>query len=140
MLAGVRIGARVIIGDRFIAQPGAVIGGDGFSFVTEERSRVEEARATLGKPGDTPAQPWLRIHSLGAVTIADDVEVGANTTIDRGTMRDTRIGRGTKIDNLVQVGHNVVIGEDCLLCAQTGDRRIHAHRQPGGAGRAGGGR
>ncbi|MCB1387689.1 MAG: UDP-3-O-(3-hydroxymyristoyl)glucosamine N-acyltransferase [Rhodobacteraceae bacterium] len=120
ILAGAKIGARVTIGDRFIAQPGCAIGGDGFSFVTEERSRVEEARATLGKPGETKPQPWLRIHSLGAVTIGDDVEVGANSSIDRGTIRDTRIGRGTKIDSLVQVGHNVVVGEDCLLCAQCG--------------------
>ena len=120
ILPGVKIGARVTIGARFIAQPGCVIGGDGFSFVTEERSRVEEARATLGKPGETKPQPWLRIHSLGAVTIGDDVEVGANSSIDRGTIRDTRIGRGTKIDSLVQVGHNVVVGEDCLLCGQCG--------------------
>ena len=120
ILAGVRIGARVVIGDRFIGQPGCVIGGDGFSFVTEKTSRVEEARATLGNPGETEAQPWLRIHSLGAVTICDDVEVGSNSSIDRGTVRDTFIGRGTKIDSLVQVGHNVVIGEDCLLCAQSG--------------------
>lgn len=122
ILSGVRIGARVRIGDRFIAQPGCVIGGDGFSFVTETASRAEEARATLGKAADAPpdSQPWLRIHSLGAVTIGDDVEVGANSSIDRGTVRDTMIGRGTKIDSLVQVGHNVVIGEDCLLCAQCG--------------------
>jgi len=120
LLAGVKIGARVVIGDRFIAQPGCVIGGDGFSFVTEERSRVEAARKALGDPGETKPQSWLRIHSLGAVTIGDDVEVGANSTIDRGTIRDTTIGRGTKIDNLVQVGHNVVVGEDCLLCGQVG--------------------
>ncbi|MCB1395588.1 MAG: UDP-3-O-(3-hydroxymyristoyl)glucosamine N-acyltransferase [Rhodobacter sp.] len=120
ILAGVRISARVTIGNRFIAQPGAVIGGDGFSFVTEERSRVEEARATLGKPGETKEQSWLRIHSLGGVTIHDDVEVGANTTIDRGTIRDTVIGRGTKLDNLVQIGHNVIVGEDCLLCGMVG--------------------
>lgn len=120
ILAGAKIGTRVTIGHRFIAQPGCVIGGDGFSFVTEERSRVEEARATLGKPGETKPQPWLRIHSLGAVTIGDDVEVGANASIDRGTVRDTRIGRGSKIDSLVQVGHNVVVGEDCLLCGQAG--------------------
>lgn len=120
ILSGVRIGPRVIIGDRFIAQPNAVIGGDGFSFVTPEKSRVEDARETLGKPGETVNQAWLRIHSLGAVTIGDDVEIGANATVDRGTVRDTRIGRGSKLDNLVQIGHNVVIGEDCLLCAQTG--------------------
>ncbi|WP_417587642.1 UDP-3-O-(3-hydroxymyristoyl)glucosamine N-acyltransferase [Pararhodobacter oceanensis] len=120
ILSGVRIGARVKIGDRFIAQPNAVIGGDGFSFVTESTSRVELARSALGDPGETEPQPWLRIHSLGAVSIGDDVEVGANTTIDRGTVRDTRIGNGTKLDNLVMVGHNVVIGEDCLLCGQVG--------------------
>ncbi|MEZ5752321.1 MAG: UDP-3-O-(3-hydroxymyristoyl)glucosamine N-acyltransferase [Paracoccaceae bacterium] len=120
ILAGVRIGARISIGHGFIAQPGAVIGGDGFSFVTEERSRVEEARATLGQPGETAQQSWQRIHSLGGVRIGDDVEIGANTTIDRGTIRDTQIGRGTKIDNLVQVGHNVIVGEDCLLCGQVG--------------------
>lgn len=124
ILSGVRIGARVVIGDRFIAQPGCVIGGDGFSFVTEAASRAEHARATLGKAAEIAPEgkgrPWLRIHSLGAVTIGDDVEVGANSSIDRGTVRDTRIGRGTKIDSLVQVGHNTVIGEDCLLCAQCG--------------------
>jgi len=51
--------------------------------------------------------------------IGDDVEIGANSTVDAGTIRPTRVGRGTKIDNLVQVGHNVIVGEDCLLCAQT---------------------
>lgn len=120
VLSGVRIGPRITIGDRFIAQPNAVIGGDGFSFVTEGKSRVEEARATLGNPGEIVNQPWLRIHSLGGVSIGDDVEIGAGTTVDRGTVRDTRIGRGTKVDNLVQIGHNVIIGEDCLLCGQVG--------------------
>jgi UDP-3-O-[3-hydroxymyristoyl] glucosamine N-acyltransferase len=120
ILAGARIGPRVRIGDRFIAQPGAVIGGDGFSFVTEAPSHVEQARAAMGDPGEVRAQSWLRIHSLGGVSIGDDVEVGANTTIDRGTVRDTVIGRGTKLDNLVQVGHNVIVGEDCLLCGQVG--------------------
>lgn len=120
ILAGAKIGARVTIGDRFICQPGATIGGDGFSFVTGQVSRVEAARKSLGDPGDTEKQAWLRIHSLGAVTIGDDVEVGANSSIDRGTVRDTQIGRGTKIDSLVQVGHNVIVGEDCLLCGQCG--------------------
>ena len=120
ILEGVRIGARVRIGDRFIAQPGAVIGGDGFSFVTAERSGVEEVRATLGQRGEIRAQDWVRIQSLGAVTIGDDVEIGANSCVDRGTIRDTEIGRGTKLDNLVQVAHNVQIGEDCLLCGQSG--------------------
>lgn len=120
ILAGVHIGARVRIGDRFVCQPGAVIGGDGFSFVTPERGGVEEVRTTLGKRSEIRAQDWIRIHSLGAVTIGDDVEIGANSCIDRGTIRDTEIGRGSKLDNMVQVAHNVQIGEDCLLCGQSG--------------------
>ncbi|TCP63340.1 UDP-3-O-[3-hydroxymyristoyl] glucosamine N-acyltransferase [Rhodovulum bhavnagarense] len=120
ILHGVRIGARVRIGDRFVAQPGAVVGADGFSFVTPEKSAVENVRETLGARGDAAAQGWTRIHSLGAVTIGDDVELGANTCVDRGTIRDTSIGSGTKLDNLVHVGHNVQIGRDCLLCGQVG--------------------
>lgn len=116
----VSIGARARIGDRFIAQPGARIGGDGFSFVTPEMSGVEVARQTMSDAGQTKAQAWARIHSLGAVEIGDDVEIGANTTIDNGTVRSTQIGNGTKIDNLVQVGHNVRVGRDCLLCGQAG--------------------
>ncbi|MBC2835440.1 UDP-3-O-(3-hydroxymyristoyl)glucosamine N-acyltransferase [Paragemmobacter straminiformis] len=117
---GVRIGARVTIGDRFIAQPGAVVGSDGFSFVTPEKSGVEEIRETLGERSEIRAQSWTRIHSLGAVTIGDDVELGANVCIDRGTIRDTVIGSGSKLDNLVHIGHNVQIGRDCLLCGQVG--------------------
>lgn len=117
---GVRIGARVRIGDRFIAQSGAVVGSDGFSFVTPEKSGVEEIRETVGQRGDIRAQSWTRIHSLAAVTIGDDVELGANTCIDRGTIRDTLIGPGCKFDNLVQIGHNVQVGRDCLFCGQVG--------------------
>lgn len=120
ILQGVRIGARVTIGHRFVCQPGAVIGADGFSFVTPEKSGVEEIRQTLGKREEIRAQSWTRIHSLGAVTIGDDVEIGANCAIDRGTIRDTVIGRGTKLDNLVHIGHNVQVGEDTLLCGQVG--------------------
>lgn len=120
ILQGARIGARVTIGDRFICQPGAVIGADGFSFVTPERSGVEEIRTTLGQREEIRQQSWTRIHSLGAVTIGDDVEVGANACIDRGTIRDTVVGSGTKLDNLVHLGHNVQVGRDCLLCGQVG--------------------
>ncbi len=120
ILQGARIGARVTIGERFICQPGAVIGADGFSFVTPQKSGVEEIRETLGLRDDIRAQSWTRIHSLGAVTIGDDVEIGANVCIDRGTIRDTSIGSGSKLDNLVHVGHNVQIGRDCLLCGQVG--------------------
>ena len=63
---------------------------------------------------------WTRIHSLGSVEIGDDVEIGANSSIDRGTIRATRIGNRTKLDNLVHIGHNVEVGEDALLCGQVG--------------------
>ncbi len=116
----VSIGARVTIGERFRAQPGARIGGDGFSYVTPEVSGAETVRKRLGDQGDAKPQSWLRIHSLGSVTIGDDVEVGANCTVDNGTIRDTVIGDGTKLDNLVHVGHNTRVGRDCLLCGQTG--------------------
>lgn len=120
ILQGARIGARVTIGDRFICQPGAVIGADGFSFVTPEKSGVEEIRETLGSRAEIRDQSWTRIHSLGSVTIGDNVEIGANVCIDRGTIRDTVIGSGTKLDNLVHIGHNVQVGRDCLLCGQVG--------------------
>ena len=117
---GVRLAARVTIGARFFAHPGAVVGADGFSFVTPEPSGVEKARATLGDQGEVASQSWVRIHSLGSVSIGDDVELGANSCIDRGTVRDTRIGDRVKFDNLVHIGHNVVIGNDCLICGQVG--------------------
>lgn len=120
LMSGVRIGSDVTIGDRVIVQPNAVIGGDGFSFVTPEESGVERARRTLGNQGDISPQSWTRIHSLGSVTIGDDVEIGAGTTIDKGTVADTRIGRGTKIDNQVMIGHNNTVGEDCLFCSHVG--------------------
>lgn len=120
LLQGVKVGARVVIGDNFIAQPGCVIGSDGFSFVTPEKSGVENARASLGDQGEVAQQSWTRIHSLGGVSIGNDVEIGANSAIDRGTIRDTIIGNGTKLDNLVHIGHNVQVGDDCLLCGQVG--------------------
>ncbi len=120
--AGVRLQRGVHLGARVILQPNVVIGGDGFSFVTAEPSNVERARETLGEAQiQVPADPtWHRIHSLGGVVIGDDVEVGANSCVDAGTIRPTRIGQGTKIDSLVQVGHNVIVGAHCLLCAQAG--------------------
>ena len=117
---GVRIGHGVQIGEKAILHPNVVIGADGFSFVTEGPSNEERAFANAGRAPLEPPEDATRhrIHSLGSVVIGDDVEVGANSTIDAGTIRPTRVGRGTKIDNLVQVGHNVVLGEDCVLCAQ----------------------
>lgn len=117
---GVKLSARVVIGNRVILHPGAVIGGDGFSFVTPEVSAVEKARETLKDTGGAQAQAYVRIHSLGSVRLGDDVEVGSNSTIDRGTVRDTVIGQGTKVDNLVQIGHNSVTGRDCLICGMAG--------------------
>jgi len=118
--AQVRIMARVTIGDRFIAHPGATIGGDGHSFVTAEESSVEQARATLGEEVTAKGQSWIRLHSLGAVVIGNDVEIGANTGVDSGTIRPTQIGSGCKIDNLCHIAHNVTIGNDCLFAAQVG--------------------
>ena len=114
------IGAGVRIGDDFIAQPGAVIGADGFSFVTPKPGAVEEARATGRITEASRTEGYARINSLGAVVIGHRVEVGANACIDRGTIADTAIGDGTKIDNQVQIGHNVKIGKNCLICGQAG--------------------
>jgi UDP-3-O-[3-hydroxymyristoyl] glucosamine N-acyltransferase len=112
---GVKIGARVRIGARFIAQPGAVLGADGFSFVTPTPGNVEQARA-IGAISAKAQEAYVRINSLGSVVIGDDVEVGANSCVDRGTIADTLVGDGSKIDNLVQVGHNVKVGRTCLIC------------------------
>lgn len=117
---GVRICAGVTVGARAILHPNAVIGSDGFSFVTPSPGSVESVEATGRVAEDAHNLRWARIHALGAVTLGDDVEIGAGATIDSGTLTDTRIGSGTKIDNLVQVGHNVRVGANCLLCAQVG--------------------
>ncbi len=116
----VSIGARATIGENFIAQPGVRVASDGFSFVTPEKSGVETARETLGDQGEVKSQNWARIHSLGSVRIGDDVELGANTCIDCGTIRDTVIGNGVKMDNLVHIAHNVVIGDNTILAGQCG--------------------
>ncbi len=137
---GVRIGAHVVIGDRFIAHYNVVVGSDGFSFVTPEPSRVEEVRASILRSPTAPGmagsgsdaagdgadaragsggQSHVRIASNGAVRIGDDVEIGACATVDKGTIADTVIGSGTKIDDHVHVGHNVRVGRDCLLCGQS---------------------
>jgi UDP-3-O-[3-hydroxymyristoyl] glucosamine N-acyltransferase len=116
--AGVRIGDRCQIGARVIVQPNAAIGGDGFAFVTAEPGSIESAIAT----GEVRSfnHEIVRINSIGNVVIEDDVEIGAGTCVDRGTLGETRIGKGSKLDNLVQVGHNVTIGQNCLIAAQVG--------------------
>ncbi len=116
--AGARIGDRVELGQRVILQPNACIGPDGFSYVTPEPGSVETAKAS-GKVEAFNTE-IVRINSIGTVVLEDDVEIGACSTIDRGTVAATRVGRNTKIDNLVMVGHNVRIGENCFICAQVG--------------------
>src|SRR5438105_9538412 len=112
--AGVRIGIDcelypnvtiypgVRIGDRVIVHAGAVLGSDGFGYVR-----------------DSVSGRYEKFPQIGRLEIEDDVEIGANSTVDRGALDETRIRRGTKIDNLVHVGHNVEIGEDVVIAAQT---------------------
>lgn len=93
---------RCQIGNRVILQPGAIIGSCGFGFTTDARGR------------------HIKLNQVGIVIIEDDVEIGANTTIDRSRFKATIIGRGSKIDNLVQIAHGVVIGPNNIIVAQTG--------------------
>ncbi|RYB05703.1 UDP-3-O-(3-hydroxymyristoyl)glucosamine N-acyltransferase [Lichenibacterium ramalinae] len=92
---------HALVGDRVILHSGVRIGQDGFGFA-------------MGPGGH------LKVPQIGRVVLQDDVEVGANTAIDRGSNRDTVVGEGTKIDNLVQIGHNVSIGRHCVIVSQTG--------------------
>ncbi len=117
---GTRIGARVQIGHGFIAHSGVVVGVDGFAYVTPKPGAVEEARTTGKITQASHTEGFARINSLGSVVIGDLVEIGANSAIDRGTIANTTIGDGTKLDNLVHVGHNVTVGRHCLLCGQVG--------------------
>lgn len=100
--SGVSIRENCEIGANCIIHNNSTIGGDGFGF-----ARTEDKK-------------WLKIPQPGRVVIEDEVEIGANTSIDRSSVGETRIKRGAKIDSLVQVGHSCVIGEDALICAQTG--------------------
>ena len=118
--AGVKIGAGTQIGARAIIHFNASIGADGFSFVTPQIGSVEAAKADGGGAVTASNTALIRIASLAPVWIGDDVEIGANTSIDRGTIVSTRIGNGTKIDNQVQIGHNVTIGENCMICGRVG--------------------
>ena len=99
----VTIYPQAILGDRVIVHAGAVLGSDGFGYVRD--------RAT---------GHYEKFPQVGRLVIEDDVEIGANTTIDRGALDETRIHRGAKIDNLVHIGHNCQIGEDVVIAAQTG--------------------
>lgn len=108
LMANTTVRERCVLGDRVILQPGAVIGSDGYGYQLVDGRHV-------------------KIDQVGIVEIHDDVEIGANTTIDRARFGKTVIGEGTKIDNLVQIGHNCVIGKHCLivaLCGISGSTRI----------------
>ena len=117
--AGVRIGEGAVLGARVILQAGVVIGADGFSYVTRGPASFEVARRS-GDFHGVVNERVRRIGSLGRVELGDDVEVGANSCIDRSNIGATRIGARTKIDNLCQIGHNITIGEDCLISGKTG--------------------
>lgn len=101
LMANSSVRERCVLGDRVILQPGVVIGSDGYGYELVEGRHV-------------------KIDQVGIVEIENDVEIGANTTIDRARFGKTVIGEGTKIDNLVQIGHNCVIGKHCLIVALTG--------------------
>ncbi|MGY9055081.1 MAG: UDP-3-O-(3-hydroxymyristoyl)glucosamine N-acyltransferase [Alphaproteobacteria bacterium] len=116
---GARIGERVEIGARVIIHNNASIGSDGFSYVTPEAASFETAK-TGGDQVSSTNQGLRRIASIGTVRIGDDVEIGACAAIDRSNIGATTIGRGTKIDNHCQIGHNVRVGEDCLMSGQVG--------------------
>ncbi len=103
ILANATIYAGTSLGDRVIVQAGAVLGSTGFGYVRNQET------------GE-----YVRFPQQGTLEIEDDVEIGANTTIDRGALGQTRIGRGTKIDNLVHIAHNCLIGKDVVIAAQTG--------------------
>jgi UDP-3-O-[3-hydroxymyristoyl] glucosamine N-acyltransferase len=100
--SGVALRERSQIGQRVIIHNNAVVGCDGFGYAKDEKGG------------------WLKIPQTGRVVIEDDVEIGAGTVIDRASVGETRIGRGTKIDNMVQIGHSCTVAEDSLLCAQVG--------------------
>ena len=97
-MARVFVGHHVVFGKRCIVQPGAVIGGDGFGFAPEKGT-------------------WVKVPQIGGVNVGDDVEIGANTTIDRGALDDTVIEEGVKLDNLIMIAHNVRIGAHSALAA-----------------------
>ena len=101
LYSGVKVYHKCLLGDRVILHSGVVVGSDGFGYAWD-------------------GQEHLKIPQVGRVVIGDDVEVGANTTIDRGTLGDTVIEDGVKIDNLVQIGHNVKIGSRAIIVAQVG--------------------
>ncbi len=118
--AGVNIGDRVVVGNDCILHHGVSLGADGFSFVTENPDNIEQARKDGEIKTENKEQKIFKIPSLGSVVIGNNVEIGANTTIDRGTIENTIIGDDTKIDDLVMIGHNCRIGKGCMIVSQVG--------------------
>ncbi len=119
LYSGVRIGEEILIGNNVVIHNNASIGADGFSYVTPETGSIESAKKSGGKI-EAQNTEIIKIHSIGNVIIEDDVEIGACATIDRANLGPTHIKKGTKIDNLVMIGHNNTIGENCLIVAQVG--------------------
>ena len=117
---GVNIGDRVQVGDDCILHHGVSLGADGFSFVTENPNNIEQARQDGEIKEGNANQVIFKIPSIGSVIIGKNVEIGANTTIDRGTIENTIVGDNTKIDNLVMIGHNCRIGKGCMIVSQVG--------------------
>jgi UDP-3-O-[3-hydroxymyristoyl] glucosamine N-acyltransferase len=117
--AGVRIGNDVVIGDQCILHPGVIV-NDG---VRIGNRCIIQSGAVIGSDGfgfQPTAKGWLKVPQVGTVVIGDDVEIGANTAIDRGAIEDTVIGNGVKIDNLVQIAHNVRIGDHTAIAGAAG--------------------
>lgn len=122
----VTIGENCVIGDDCILHSGVVIGADGFGFAPKQ-SKSDENQTQL---------TWIKIEQLGAVTIGNHVEIGANTCIDRGALHDTIIEEGVKLDNLIQIGHNAKIGKHTVIAASTaiaGSAEIGAFCMIGGS-------
>ena len=118
--AGVNIGDRVRVGNEVILHHGVSLGADGFSFVTENPNNIEQAKKDGEIKENDVNQVIFKIPSIGSVVIGNNVEIGANTAIDRGTIEDTVIGDNTKIDDLVMIGHNCRIGKGCMIVSQVG--------------------
>lgn len=116
----VNIGDRVQVGNDVILHHGVSLGADGFSFVTENPNNIEKARQDGEVKENDVEQVIFKIPSIGSVVIGNNVEIGANTAIDRGTIENTIIGDNTKIDDLVMIGHNCRIGKGCLIVSQVG--------------------
>ena len=118
--AGVNIGDRVKVGNDVILHHGVSLGADGFSFVTENPNNIEQAKKDGEIKENDVNQVIFKIPSIGSVIIGNNVEIGANAAIDRGTIEDTVVGDNTKIDDLVMIGHNCRIGKGCMIVSQVG--------------------